>query len=55
MIDEIISLRMEWRTVCAMACKALCHGVTFDRMCEMALRDFRHGYKASDIKGGYQI
>lgn len=37
MTDEIVSLRLDWQTVCRLACKAYCLGLTFDQVCELAI------------------
>lgn len=38
MTDEAINIRLDWSTICALACRALCLGVTFDDVCNMAIK-----------------
>ena len=38
--DEIIGLRLNWDTVCRLACKAMCLGITWDQVCELAIKEY---------------
>lgn len=39
MIDNEISIRLEWKTICNLACKALILGLTFNEVCELAVKE----------------
>lgn len=39
MTDYEVSVRLTWRVICGLACKALILGLTFNEVCELALRD----------------
>jgi hypothetical protein len=36
--DEVVKIRLDWRTLCAVACRAVCLGVSFDDVCNMAIQ-----------------
>lgn len=38
--DDTLTFRLRWPTICAMACRALIEGHTFDSLVEAALDDY---------------
>lgn len=40
MTDKYVSVRLPWRVICRLACKACCMNVSFDEVCEAAMRDY---------------
>ncbi len=38
--EELQMRGLSWNTICGLACKALCMGLTFDQVAEQALREY---------------
>lgn len=40
MTDNHVSIRLTWPVICRLACKACLLGLTFNEVCEKAMRDY---------------
>lgn len=40
MIEQDVAIRLTWPVICRLACKACLLGLTFNEVCEQAMRDY---------------
>jgi hypothetical protein len=40
MIEQQVKIRLTWPVICRLACRACVLGLTFNEVCEKAMRDY---------------